>query len=184
MISGYGARRAGPARLAAWRAVPQDQASDAAILCAARRRSIKGMARRVGIAPTSSGFGGLRIACLPPPYVEILNRMAAGRRWRKLRGQRPRAAIHGVTRTGWRHLYGCAPCRPCASRMKRTNTAATHGMKRLLHRWRRTRRWFHGGCFGVYGTPPGKPLDAVKLGTSIPSIPASMPRNTYLFKVG
>jgi hypothetical protein len=28
------------------------------------------MARRVGIAPTSSGFGVLCIACLPPPYLK------------------------------------------------------------------------------------------------------------------
>lgn len=31
------------------------------------------MARRVGTAPTSSGFGNPCIACLPPPYWKIFS---------------------------------------------------------------------------------------------------------------
>ncbi len=42
---------------------------------------------------------------------------------------------------------------------------------RLAHLWRRTRRRFHGGCFGVYGTPPGKPFRDVLFGAQRPLFP-------------
>ena len=37
--------------------------------CLAWHTSSMKMARRVGIAPTSAGFGGPCIACLPPPFL-------------------------------------------------------------------------------------------------------------------
>ena len=43
-------------------------------------RSCYEMARRVGIAPTSSGFGGPCIACLPPPCLENLRSTIQGHR--------------------------------------------------------------------------------------------------------
>ena len=38
------------------------------------------------------------------------------------------------------------------------NEHRCHARDGGFHLWRRTRRLFHGGCFGVYGTPSGKPL--------------------------
>ena len=42
-----------------------------ASLAGYRRVLVWKMARRVGIAPTSAGFGGPCIACLPPPFLWV-----------------------------------------------------------------------------------------------------------------
>ena len=39
---------------------------------------------------------------------------------------------------------------------KRTNTAATHGTGLFTQSLASHPQVFHGGCFGVYGTPPGE----------------------------
>jgi hypothetical protein len=57
-------------------------------------------------------------------------------------------AIHGVMQRG-----GFVTHLP-ASRMNRTNTAATPFLASHPQD-------LHGGCFGVYGTPSGKPFRAV-----------------------
>lgn len=91
-------------------------------------RSMK-MARRVGIAPTSAGFGGPCIACLLPPcwLMDCCPTMKGHRGGH--------ATVSGFPRT---HATYSSPPALCAlswlvtefvTNQKRTNTAATHGMR-------------------------------------------------------
>ena len=90
-------------------------------------RSMK-MARRVGNAPTSAGFGGPCIACLPPPL--LLEELSNHERTQRRSCHRQRIPPNP------RNLFisTCALCPFMAGHLlmtnhKRTNTAATHGMR-------------------------------------------------------
>jgi hypothetical protein len=128
-------------------------------------RSMK-MARRVGIAPTSSGFGGPCIACLPPPYLENLRSTIQGHR-----------DGHATTHSPQSQATICRPLCPWMADRPRLrgdlpikNEHRCHARDGAvsLHRWRRTRRYFTADVSVFMAHLPGKPFGSVKLGQPPP----------------
>lgn len=129
------------------------------------------MARRVGIAPTSSGFGGPCIACLPPPYLENLRSTIQGHR-----------DGHTTTHSPQSQATICRPLCPWMADRPRLrgdlpikNEHRCHARDGAvsLHRWRRTRRCFTADVSVFMAHLPGKPFGSVKLGQKSPLFLAS-----------
>ena len=127
------------------------------------------MARRVGIAPTSSGFGGPCIACLPPPCLENLRSTIQGHR-----------DGHTTTHSPQSQATTCRPLCPWMADRPRVEGRSANKERTPLPRagWSCVSpslashpQVFHGGCFGVYGTPPREAVWFCEIGTKIPLVP-------------
>jgi hypothetical protein len=127
------------------------------------------MARRVGIAPTWAGFGGPCIACLPPPRLE------------KFTFYHPRAQ-----RRPHHHTLSPESCHIChalcpwmADRplmridlpIKNEHRYHARDEVEVTRSLASYPQVFHGGCFGVYGTPPREAVWFCEIGTKIPLVP-------------
>ena len=127
------------------------------------------MARRVGIAPTFAGFGGPCIACLPPPCLKNFAFYHPGAQ------RRPRH--HTLSPESGHYLPSSVPLdgrsAPDEGDLPIKNEHRYHArdgveLTRSLASYPQV---FHGGCFGVYGTPPREAVWFCEIGTKTPLVP-------------
>ena len=137
------------------------------------------MARRVGIAPTSAGFGGPCIACLPPPYVweqpRRLHHTGKSAFYHPRAQRRPHH--HTLSPESGHYLPPSVPLdgrsAPFEGRSadKERTPLPRAGWSCVSPSLASHPQVFHGGCFGVYGTPPREAVWFCEIGTKIPLVP-------------
>ena len=129
------------------------------------------MARRVGIAPTWAGFGGPCIACLPPPCLENIAFYHPGAQ------RRPRH--HTLSPESGHYLPSSVPLDGRSPSRRRNRSANNERTPLPRAGWLNEvspslashPQVFHGGCFGVYGTPPREAVWFCEIGTKILLVP-------------